>query len=78
MTKKNLLMFSLATITITLSACGDKQETYTSDYLYANDDVRAKVLADCKENKQTPENCQNANQAEDTKKLEEYRKRTNR
>ncbi len=56
--------------TIFLTACG--QESYTADYLYENDDVRATVLAECKENKQTDNNCKNANEANDKKLSEEY------
>lgn len=61
-----------------LTACGKKQETYTVDYLYENDDVRATVLADCAENKQTDTNCKNANDAESKKKAEEWRKKAHR
>lgn len=59
-----------------LTACSSKPETYTTDYLYENDDVRAEVLADCIENKQTPENCQAANDAENKKQGENYFKKT--
>ncbi len=59
--------------TLLLTAC-DKKETYTADFLLQNDDVRATVLAECKANKQTDENCKNANDAENRKKLEKIRK----
>lgn len=53
-----------------LVSCGEqKTETYTADYLKTHDDVRAKVLADCKENKQTPENCTTANAVETKKRI---------
>lgn len=63
---------------IALIGCGKSQESYTSDYLYANDDIRAKVLAECAENKQSDTNCKNANDADGRKKVDEYRKQTNR
>lgn len=58
-----------------LTACGSKQETYTADYLYANDDIRAKVLAECTENKQSQENCTAAHDAENKKQADEYWKK---
>jgi lipoprotein len=61
-----------------LAGCGKSQESYTVDYLLANDDVRAKVLAECAENKQSDANCKNANEADGKKKVDEYRKQTNR
>lgn len=63
---------------IALIGCGKSQESYTSDYLYANDDIRAKVLAECAENKQSDTNCKNANDADGRKKVDEYRNQTNR
>lgn len=65
------------TVVITLSliaiiGCGNKQESYTTDYLYANDDIRAKVLAECAENKQSDSNCKNANEADGKKKLDDF------
>lgn len=59
-----------------LTGCGKTQESYTTDYLYANDDVRAKVLAECTENKQSQENCSAAHDAESKKKNEAWRKAT--
>ncbi len=64
---KILLTTTALTVTLLLSACG-KQETYTADFLLQNDDVRATVLAECAENKQTDENCKNAKAAEYMKK----------
>lgn len=69
-----LLTTTLLTALV-LTACGSKQETYTSDYLYANDDIRAKVLAECAENKQSQENCTAAHDAESKKKNDEFTKR---
>lgn len=67
---------TIAVLLVTiLTACGSKQETYTSDYLYANDDIRAKVLAECAENKQSDTNCKNANEAEGRKQADEYWKK---
>lgn len=56
--KKTILVSSMV---LFLTACG--QETYTAEYLYENDDVRDQVLKDCADNKQTTENCQNAQAA---------------
>ena len=42
-------------------------ESYTSDYLYENDELRAQVLEDCKENEQSQDNCNNAHSAESKK-----------
>lgn len=55
-----------------LTGCGKTQESYTTDYLYANDDVRAKVLAECTQNKQSDSNCKNANDADGRKKVDEF------
>ncbi len=73
---KILLTSSILATTFMLTACG--QESYTADYLYEHDDVRATVLAECKENKQTDDNCKNANQAEDKKKVEAFHKKYNK
>ncbi|ELA09256.1 hypothetical protein MOMA_02585 [Moraxella macacae 0408225] len=70
-------LLTVALLTTLLSACGAKEE-YTVDYLYNNDDIRAQVLADCANNKQTDTNCKNANEANERKKIEEYRKHVNR
>lgn len=73
---KHLLFILFSALALT--AC-NKQETYTTDYLYANDDIRAKVLADCTANKQSQENCTAANDAENKKKVDKYwKKRTER
>lgn len=63
-----------AVTSLVLTACGSNTESYTVDYLQENDDIRTQVLEDCKENKQTDSNCQNANDAENKIKAEEYRK----
>lgn len=74
--KPVILSLGVCTV-LALTAC-NKQETYTTDYLYTNDDVRATVLADCAENKQSDANCKNANEADGKKKVDEYRKQTNK
>lgn len=51
-----------------LVGCQSKPELYTEDYLKEHDDVRAKVLAECKENKQPQANCTLANGVETQKK----------
>lgn len=76
--KKTASISASAIALMALAGCGDKQESYTTDYLYANDDIRAKVLAECAENKQSDSNCKNANEADGRKKVDEYRKQTNR
>lgn len=76
--KKTALISVSAIVLMALVGCGDKQESYTTDYLYANDDIRAKVLAECAENKQSDSNCKNANEADGKKKVDEYRKQTNK
>ena len=57
---KHLLLFLATIITV---GCSSSKE-YTVDYLYANDDIRNQVVADCKLNKQTETNCKNASEAE--------------
>lgn len=57
---KKLTLFTIALISLT--AC--KQETYTVDFLKENEQKRNEVLEACKTNKQSDENCKNANQAE--------------
>lgn len=54
--KRVLILLS----TLFLVACDQASETYTVDYLYEHEDVREQVLNDCKENKQSSENCANA------------------
>ncbi len=60
-----------------LGACSSKSENFTTDYLLEHDDIRAKVLEDCKANKQSKENCQNANEAESKKKVQNIENRMN-
>ncbi len=67
---KTSVLFALSLTT--LIGCGKSQESYTTDYLYANDDIRAKVLAECAENKQSDTNCKNANDADGRKKVDEF------
>lgn len=55
-----------------------KNETYTVDFLKTNDAKRAEVLADCKANKQSDENCKNANEADAQVKTAEFDKKQNR
>lgn len=55
-----------------LTACGSEPESYTADFLYENNEVREQVLEDCKANKQTDDNCKNANEANNKKSAEEY------
>lgn len=71
--KPVILSLGVCTV-LALTAC-NKQESYTADYLYANDDIRAKVLADCTANKQSQENCTAANDAENKKKVDDFNKR---
>ena len=72
---KYLLTFAVSIFSISfLSACSSKPESYTTDFLYENNDIRAKVLEECKANKQGDENCKNANDAENKIKGEEWRK----
>lgn len=79
MNAKNLI--NLATIALlsasTLTACS-KPKSYTTDFLYENDDIRTQVLADCKANKQTDDNCKNANEAEGKKTVENFHKKYNK
>lgn len=65
------IKFALISMSVlALTACGNK-ESYTVDYLKENPTVLAKVLEECKANKQSNENCQNANQAKDELDTEE-------
>lgn len=48
---------------LVLFSCSQSTETYTAEYLYENKEVRDQVLADCKDNKQSSENCANAEAA---------------
>ena len=57
-------IFAVSVIAITaLVGCG-KKETYTVDFLKENEAKRTEVLNDCKANKQSDENCKNANEAD--------------
>ena len=74
----NIKTLSIAAITsLVLTACGSNTESYTVDYLQENDDIRTQVLEDCKENKQTPMNCDNANEAETKNKVVSLEDRMN-
>lgn len=58
-----ITLFTASVITATtLTAC--KQETYTVDFLKENEAKRTEVLEACKANKQSDENCKNANEAQ--------------
>lgn len=64
--KKIFALIPVATLTLT--ACGG--EKYTTDYLYKNPAKRHEVLKACAENKESNENCANANTAQATYRLE--------
>ena len=68
---------TISAITAT-ALTGCKQETYTVDYLKENEAKRIEVLEACKANKQSDENCKNANEADALIKLDEARKKQNR
>lgn len=72
--KKLFSITALSLLSLNFVACS-KSETYTVDFLLANDDVREQVLADCATNKQTDQNCKNANEAKNQKAVEELRNR---
>lgn len=55
-------------VTLILTACGG--EKYTTDYLYKNPAKRHEVLKACAENKESKDNCVNANTAQATVSLE--------
>lgn len=57
---KNLAIFLAVTSFLT----GCSKETYTVDFLKENESKRIEILEACKSNKQTDENCKNANEAE--------------
>lgn len=60
---KAITLFTISVITaILLTGC--KQETYTVDFLKENEAKRIEVLEACKDNKQSDENCKNANEAQ--------------
>lgn len=60
---KHTTLFTLSVIVIT-ALTGCKQETYTVDFLKENEAKRTEVLEACKANKQSDENCKNANEAQ--------------
>ncbi|OOR90564.1 EexN family lipoprotein [Moraxella bovis] len=60
---KHITLFTLSVIVIT-ALTGCKQETYTVDFLKENEAKRTEVLEACKQNKQSDENCKNANEAQ--------------
>lgn len=59
---KAITLVTLSIIALSLTAC--KQETYTVDFLKENETKRMEVLEACKTNKQSDENCKNANEAQ--------------
>lgn len=71
-------LFTAIITSLVLTACGSNTESYTTDYLQENDDVRIQVLEDCKSNKQTSENCDNANEAETKNKVVSLENRMNK
>lgn len=71
---KHTTLFTLSVIVIT-ALTGCKQETYTVDFLKENEAKRTEVLEACKANKQSDENCKNANEAQkliDAKKSADF------
>lgn len=68
---KHITLFTLSVIVIT-TLTGCKQETYTVDFLKENEAKRTEVLEACKQNKQSDENCKNANEAEKAVKTSAY------
>lgn len=68
---KHLALITIALLSLT--AC--KQETYTVDFLKENEQKRNEILEACKANKQSDENCKNANQAQIEIKAKENKKK---
>lgn len=66
---KHLVLIAITLLSLT--AC--KQETYTVDFLKENEAKRNEVLEACKQNKQSDENCKNANEAQTRVKSEEFK-----
>lgn len=60
--KLNKLLILSTLSAVALTACA--KETFTVDFLRENHEKRKEILADCKLNKQSDENCRNANQAQ--------------
>lgn len=59
---KFVTFFVVSTFALTaLTSCG---KTYTADYLLTDKAKRQEILADCKVNNQSTENCKSANQAQ--------------
>ncbi|OAU96708.1 EexN family lipoprotein [Moraxella catarrhalis] len=58
----NKLIVTASLLIITLSGCSEK--TYTADYLLTDKAKRLEILEACKSNKQSTENCTNANTAQ--------------
>ena len=56
---KKILFIGLV---VFISGC-DASKTYTVDYLVENEDKLNELLDQCKENKQSSLNCENANKA---------------
>tara|TARA_R110002051_G_scaffold84103_4_gene148940 strand:- start:665 stop:892 length:228 start_codon:yes stop_codon:yes gene_type:complete len=74
----NVKTLAIAVISsLVLTACGST-ESYTADFLYENADVRSQVLEDCKANKQSDENCKNANEAEAKSQVKSLEDRMNK
>lgn len=74
---KHILLTAIMASAFALMVCGEKAETYTTDFLLENDEIRMQVLADCTENKQSDINCKNANEAENRQKAIEFNKQAN-
>lgn len=60
---------------LTLLGCGQKTQIHTVDALVEDEELRSQILEDCKNDKQTTENCENANTALSKVQFEEYRKK---
>lgn len=66
---KNIVTFAIVSIALaSITACN--QKTYTADYLLTDKAKRLEILEECKMNKQSTENCNNANQAQETISLQ--------
>lgn len=53
----------IGTFCLVLIGCNQTKQSYTAEYLYEHKDIRETVLAECKDNNQTTENCANAEAA---------------
>lgn len=60
---KSIPVLAVAALLLTFIT-GCSKQTYTADYLLKDVAKRKEILADCKDNKQSTENCNNANQAQ--------------